>query len=103
MVSKKANDATNEVGEDTQTEVSNKESNLTPDSEHTKGKDKKQKIEQTHEQVTDDIMHHPHLVNPLDDTRIDIKSGFAKDLNRIKGDDHEYEYDVVILGAGRSW
>lgn len=45
-------------------------------------------------------MHHPDLVNPLDDTRIDIKSGFTKDSRRLKSDDHEYEYDAVVLGAG---
>ena len=45
-------------------------------------------------------MHHPDLVNPLDDTRIDVKSGFTKDSRRVKSDDHEYEYDAVVLGAG---
>ncbi|HAR75057.1 MAG TPA: NAD(P)(+) transhydrogenase, partial [Psychrobacter sp.] len=68
--------------------------------EHTEGKNKKEKIEQTHEQVTEDIMHHPDLVNPLDDTRIDVKSGFTKDSQRLKSDKHEFEYDAVVLGAG---
>ena len=45
-------------------------------------------------------MHHPDLVNPLDDTRIDIKSGFTKDSRRLKSDNHAYEYDAVVLGAG---
>ena len=100
MVSKPIIDATNDTGKDTKTEVSNKESGRPPALEQTKGKNKEEKIEQTHEQVDDDIMHHPDLVNPLDDTRIDIKSGFNKDSKRIKGDKHEFEYDAVVLGAG---
>ncbi|WP_350558626.1 Si-specific NAD(P)(+) transhydrogenase [Psychrobacter sp. CAL346-MNA-CIBAN-0220] len=102
MGSKRKNDTTNDTGEDTHTEVSNKDSGSAPVTvpEQTKEADKKEQIEQTHEQVTDDIMHHPDLVNPLDDTRIDIKSGFNKDSKRIKGDKHEFEYDVVVLGAG---
>ena len=100
MVSKPITDATNDTGKDTKTEVSNKESGRPPALEQTKGKNKEEKIEQTHEQVDDDIMHHPDLVNPLDDTRIDIKSGFNKDSKRIKGDKHEFEYDAVVLGAG---
>ena len=80
--------------------MSNKESSTAPIPEHTEDQSKKEKIEQTHEQVTDDIMHHPDLVNPLDDTRIDVKSGFTKDSERIKGDKHQFEYDAVILGAG---
>ncbi len=105
MVSKKSSDAvngdaTNDVNEDTHTEVSNKESGRPSNPEHTNSKAEKEKIEQTHEQVTDDVMHHPDLINPLDDTRIDIKSGFTKDLARVKSDDHEYEYDAVVLGAG---
>lgn len=59
-----------------------------------------QKIEHTHEQVTDDILHHPNLISPLDDNRIEINSGFTKDSQRIKHDDHEFEYDAVVLGAG---
>ena len=100
MGSKPISDATNDIGEDTHTEVSNKESGRAPNPEHTESKNKKERIEQTHEQVTDDIMHHPDLVNPLDDTRIDVKSGFSKDSKRIKGDKHEFEYDAVVLGAG---
>ena len=100
MGSKPISDATNDIGEDTHAEVSNKESGRAPNPEHTESKNKKERIEQTHEQVTDDIMHHPDLVNPLDDTRIDVKSGFSKDSKRIKGDKHEFEYDAVVLGAG---
>ena len=100
MVSKPISDATNDTGKDTKTEVSNKESGRPPTLEYTKGKNKEQKIEQTHEQVTEDIMHHPDLVNPLDDTRIDVKSGFTKDSQRLKSDKHEFEYDAVVLGAG---
>lgn len=59
------------------------------------------KIEQTHEQVKEDAWHdHPNLISPLDDNRIEINSGFTKDSERIKGDDHEFEYDAVVLGAG---
>ena len=100
MVSKPISDATNDTGKDPKTEVSNKESGRPPTLEHTKGKNKEAKIEQTHEQVTEDIMHHPDLVNPLDDTRIDVKSGFTKDSQRLKSDKHEFEYDAVVLGAG---
>ena len=100
MGTKKPSDATNDIGKDIHTEVSNKESGRVPNPEHTEGKNKKQNIEQTHEQVTDDVMHHPDLINPLDDTRIDIKSGYTKDSRRLKGDNHEYEYDAVVLGAG---
>ncbi|WP_227687472.1 Si-specific NAD(P)(+) transhydrogenase [Psychrobacter fjordensis] len=100
MGSKKPSDATNDIGEDTHTEVSNKADGHIPNPEHTEGKNKQQNIEQTHEQVTDDFIYHPDLVNPLDDTRIDVKSGFAKDSRRLKSDDHAYEYDAVILGAG---
>ncbi|MDO5769941.1 MAG: Si-specific NAD(P)(+) transhydrogenase, partial [Psychrobacter sp.] len=59
-----------------------------------------QKIEHTHEQVKDDILHHPNLISPLDDNRIELNSGFTKDSERIKTDDHEFEYDAVVLGAG---
>ena len=100
MVSKSVSDATNDTGKDIHTEVSNKENGRTPNPEHTEGKDKKQKIEQTHEQVTDDVMHHPDLINPLDDTRIDIQSGFAKDSRRLKSDNHDYEYRYGCHQAG---
>ncbi|AAZ19183.1 FAD-dependent pyridine nucleotide-disulfide oxidoreductase [Psychrobacter arcticus 273-4] len=100
MGSKTIGDATNDTGKDTETEVSNKESGRVLNPEHTEGKNKKERVEQTHEQVNDDIMHHPDLVNPLDDTRIDVKSGFTKDSQRLKSDKHEFEYDAVVLGAG---
>ena len=102
MVSKRKDDATNNTGKDTQTEVSNNNNGSAPITmpEKTKGMDKQEKIEQTHEQVTDDIMHHPDLVSPLDDTRVYVKSGFGKDSERLKKDKHEYTYDVLILGAG---
>jgi NAD(P) transhydrogenase len=95
-------DTTNNTGENTHTEVSNKDSGSAPvtTAEQTKATDKEEQIEQTHEQVTEDFMHHPDLVNPLDDTRIDVKSAFTKDSQRIKSDKHEYEYDAVVLGAG---
>ncbi len=102
MGSKRKSDTTNDIGEKTHTEVSNKDSGSAPvtEPENTKPADKAEQIEQTHEQVTDDIMHHPDLVNPLDDTRIDVKSSFTKDSQRIKGDKHRFEYDAVVLGAG---
>lgn len=100
MVSKKPSDTTNDIGEDTHTEVSNKESPRILNPEHTKGQSKKQKIEQTHEQVTEDVIPHPDLINPLDNTRIDVKSGLNKDSQRLKSDEHEFEYDAVVLGAG---
>ncbi len=102
MASKNKGDDTNDTGLDTSTEVSNKDSGSAPNTapEKTTDASKKEKIEQTHDQVNDDIMHHPDLVNPLDDTRIDIKSEFTKDSQRIKSDKHEFEYDAVVLGAG---
>ncbi len=102
MANKNKGDDTNDTGLDTSTEVSNKDSGSAPNTapEKTTDASKKEKIEQTHDQVNDDIMHHPDLVNPLDDTRIDIKSEFTKDSQRIKSDKHEFEYDAVVLGAG---
>lgn len=102
MGRKTKGDATNDTGRDVTTEVSNKNDGSAPVTiaETTKPASKDERIEQTHEQVTDDIMHHPLLVNPLDDIRIDIKSGFTKDSQRLKGDKHEFEYDAVVLGAG---
>lgn len=95
-------DATNDTGLKTNTEVSNKDSGSAPNTtpESTKAADKTEQIVQTHEQVTDDIMHHPDLVNPLDDKRISVKSGFTRDSERLKSDQHEYEYDAIVLGAG---
>jgi len=86
MGSKRKDDATNDTGKDIDTEVSNKDSGSAPVTtpEQTVAQDKQEQIEQTHEQVTDDVMHHPDLINPLDDKRIDIKSGFTKDSQRIK-------------------
>ncbi|WP_227677650.1 MULTISPECIES: Si-specific NAD(P)(+) transhydrogenase [Psychrobacter] len=102
MGSKRKDDATNDTGKDIDTEVSNKDSGSAPVTtpEQTVAQDKQEQIEQTHEQVTDDVMHHPDLINPLDDKRIDIKSGFTKDSQRIKSDKHNFEYDAVVLGAG---
>ena len=102
MGRKSKGDATNDTGRDVTTEVSNKNGGSAPVTiaETTTPASKDERIEQTHEQVTDDIMHHPLLVNPLDDIRIDIKSGFTKDSQRLKGDKHEFEYDAVVLGAG---
>ncbi|WP_227679855.1 Si-specific NAD(P)(+) transhydrogenase [Psychrobacter frigidicola] len=102
MGNKRKNDTTNDIGKDVHTEVSNKNNGSAPvtDLEQTKSADKQEKIEQTHEQIADDIIHHPDLVNPLDDTRIDVKSGFNEDSQRIKNDKHEFEYDAVVLGAG---
>ena len=102
MVSKRKDDATNNTGKDIQTEVSNKDSGSAPTTapEQTKKMDKQEKIEQTHEQVTDDIMHHPDLVSPLDDKRIYVKSGYGKDTERLKKDEHDYDYDAIVLGAG---
>ena len=102
MVSKRKNDTTNDTGLDTHTEVSNKDSGVAPVTtpEKTTDNSKKEKIEQTHEQVTEDIMHHPDLISPLDDKRIDVKSGSTRDSKRLKADAHEYDYDAVVLGAG---
>ncbi len=102
MGSKRKDDATNNTGKAPQTEVSNKDSGSAPTTmpEQTKDISKEEKIEQTHEQVTDSIMHHPDLVSPLDDKRVYVKSGFGKDAERLKKDQHEYTYDAIILGAG---
>ena len=102
MGSKRKDDATNDMGTDTQTEVSNKDSGSAPTTapEQTQDMSKEEKIEQTHEQVTDDIMHHPDLISPLDDKRVYVKSGYGKDSERLKKDKHDYTYDAIILGAG---
>nr|WP_259365039.1 Si-specific NAD(P)(+) transhydrogenase [Psychrobacter sp. GP33] len=102
MGRKRKGDTTNDTGSKMTTEVSNKDSGSAPVTlpEVTTPATKDERIEQTHEQVNDDIMHHPQLVNPLDDIRIDVKSGFTKDSQRLKGDKHEFEYDAVVLGAG---
>ena len=102
MGSKRKSDTTNDTGKKTNTEVSNKDSGSAPVTlpEVTTATSKQEQIVQTHEQVTEDIMHHPDLVNPLDDIRIDVKSGFTKDSQRLKSDKHEFEYDAVVLGAG---
>lgn len=102
MASKSKGDDTNDTGLDTHTEVSNKDSGSAPVTmpEQTEGMNKQEKIAQTHEQVTDDIMHHPDLVSPLDNKRIYVKSGFGKDAERLKKDKHDYTYDAIILGAG---
>ena len=102
MGRKRKGDTTNDTGSKMTTEVSNKDSGSAPVTlpEVTTPASKDERIEQTHEQVNDDIMHHPQLVNPLDDIRIDVKSGFTKDSQRLKGDKHEFEYDAVVLGAG---
>ena len=102
MGSKRKDDATTNTGEDTQTEVSNKDSGSAPATapEQTKDISKEEKIEQTHEQVTASIIHHPDLVSPLDDKRVYVKSGFGKDSERLKKDQHDYTYDAIILGAG---
>ena len=102
MGSKRKDDATNNTGKAPHTEVSNKDSGSAPTTtpEQTKDISKEEKIEQTHEQVTDDIMHHPDLVSPLDDKRIYVKSGYGKDTERLRKDQHDYTYDAIILGAG---
>ncbi|ALF60522.1 Si-specific NAD(P)(+) transhydrogenase [Psychrobacter urativorans] len=94
-------DTTNDIGEDVDA-VSNTDNGDAPVTmpEVTTAASKDERIEQTHEQVLEDIMHHPDLVNPLDDTRIYVKSSFTKDSKRLKGDKHEFDYDVVVLGAG---
>lgn len=102
MVSKRKSDETNPTGKDIHTEVSNKDSGSVPTTapQPLKDMNKQEKIEQTHEQVTDDVIHHPDLVSPLDDKRVYVTSGFGKDSERTKKDQHEYTYDAVILGAG---
>lgn len=47
-----------------------------------------------------DEVYHPNLISPLDDNRIRVESDLTKDSGRIKKDDHKYEYDAVVLGAG---
>lgn len=44
MGTKKPSDATNDIGEESHTEVSNKASSHAPNPEHTVGKNKQQKI-----------------------------------------------------------
>ena len=101
MGRKSKTDTTNDIGEDVDA-VSNTDNGDAPVTmpEVTTAASKDERIEQTHEQVLEDIMHHPDLVNPLDDTRIYVKSSFTKDSKRLKGDRHEFDYDVVVLGAG---
>ena len=102
MGSKRKSDEINPTGEDIHTEVSNKDNGSVPTTapQPLKDMNKQEKIEQTHEQVTDDVIHHPDLVSPLDDKRVYVTSGFGKDSERTKKDQHEYTYDAVILGAG---
>lgn len=102
MGKKRKEDETNDTGEDVNTEVSNKDSGAAPAtaSGNTQNSSVNRKIEETHEQVHEDVWHHPNLISPLDDNRIEINSGFTKDSERIKKDDHEFEYDAVVLGAG---
>ena len=102
MGSKRKDDATSNTGKAPHTEVSNKDSGSAPATmpEQTKDISKEEKIEQTHEQVTASIIHHPDLVSPLDDKRVYVKSGFGKDSERLKKDQHDYTYDAIILGAG---
>lgn len=52
------------------------------------------------EKYSDSSLSHPNLISPLDDRRIDIKSSITKDSRRLKADDHDYEYDAIVLGAG---
>ncbi len=49
-----------------------------------------------------DNIRHPDLISPLSSERIHVSSGFTRDSRRVKGDDHDYEYDVIVLGAGPS-
>ncbi|WP_227430111.1 Si-specific NAD(P)(+) transhydrogenase [Psychrobacter sp. I-STPA6b] len=69
-------------------------------SKSSKQKEKAERIEQTYEQIEDDLLQHPNLISPLDSNRIQINSGITQDSKRIKGDHHEFEYDAVVLGAG---
>ncbi|WP_227526163.1 Si-specific NAD(P)(+) transhydrogenase [Psychrobacter sp. FDAARGOS_221] len=48
----------------------------------------------------DESLYHPNLISPLDSDRIRINSGFTRDSIRIKTDEHDFEYDAVIIGAG---
>ena len=48
----------------------------------------------------EDTLFHPNLISPLDNDRIRINSGFTRDSERLKNDNHEYEYDAVVVGAG---
>ena len=89
----------NESKEDNTPTNDNKDKSLEADIE-TKPQAKEERIEHTHEQAEEDLLHHPSLISPLDSNRIQIKSGFTKDSKRIKGDEHDFEYDVVVLGAG---
>lgn len=111
MVSKSKSSITPEAGKKSPTEVSNnvssKEAGSAPETtldaakpEAIQNHAKQDQITQTYEQVIDEILHHPDLINPLDDKRINVKSGFTEDSQRIKSDEHDYEYDAVVLGAG---
>ena len=98
---KRKDDPTNDPNERENTEVSNQPDGKAPhtETEDSKAKSKEENIEQTHEQADEDLLH-PHLISPLDSNRIRINSGYTQDLERIKRDSHEYEYDAVVIGAG---
>ncbi|WP_223193105.1 MULTISPECIES: Si-specific NAD(P)(+) transhydrogenase [Psychrobacter] len=95
-------DTTNDMNTDPNTEVSNKDRGTDPETapETTQGQSKQENIEQIHDQVTESPLFHPSLISPLDDIRINIKSGYSKDSRRLKNDKHEFEYDAIVLGAG---
>ena len=98
MGKKRKEDESNDMGD-----INSNNASISPDSiaASKSNPDIALKIEQTHEQVKEDAWHdHPNLISPLDDNRIEINSGFTKDSERLKGDDHEFEYDAVVLGAG---
>ena len=98
---KRKDDPTNDPNERENTEVSNQPDGKAPhtETEDSKAQRKEENIEQTHEQAEEDLLH-PHLISPLDSNRIRINSGYTQDLERIKRDSHEYEYDAVVIGAG---
>lgn len=105
MGKKRKEDESNDMGDDISANpASNQDNALTGNDAATASKTAsalETRIEQAHEQVNEDSWHdHPNLISPLDDNRIEINSGFTKDSQRIKHDDHEFEYDAVVLGAG---
>lgn len=96
-------DTTNDMNTDPNTEVSNKDRGIDPEDapENTKEQTKAENIKQTQAQAgSSGALYHPSLISPLDGIRIDVKSSYTKDSQRIKADNHGFEYDAVILGAG---
>jgi len=98
MSKKHKGDETNNINDDKQDiEVSNQDSGSAP----SVGPSLNQSmVRQSTASLEDDHLFHPNLISPLDNDRIRVKSTLISGSERIKTDQHEYEYDAVVIGAG---